>query len=60
MENYKGQQQNFMGSTGLQEAAKRVTEIVSISELSSYRKLTHMTVKETNRYTQQFLCGHGL
>jgi hypothetical protein len=56
MKNYKGQWENFRGSVGFQEAAEQVTDIVDIFELSFCRELTDMTVKETNRYTQQFLC----
>jgi hypothetical protein len=60
MENYKGQWENFMGSVGLQGAAKQMTEIMDVFELFFCRELTDMIVKETNRYTEQFLCEREL
>jgi hypothetical protein len=60
MENYKGQQENFMGSVGYKGAVKYVTEIVEVSKLFFSRELTDMIVRETNRYAGQLLCRHKL
>jgi hypothetical protein len=49
-----------MGSVGPQGAAKHATEIADVFEQFFCRKLPDMIVKETNRYAEQFLCGHEL
>jgi hypothetical protein len=53
-EDYKGQQENFVGSVASQGAIKHVMEIVEVSDLFFSRELTDIIVRETNRYTGQF------
>jgi hypothetical protein len=57
MNNYKGQMENFKGSVGPQGAAEEVTEIVDILKLFFNSELDDTIVEETNRYTEQLLCG---
>jgi hypothetical protein len=49
-----------MGSVGPQGPAKDVMEIVDIFELFFSKELIDTIVRETNRYTEQFLCGREL
>jgi hypothetical protein len=60
MQNYKGQRENFTGTVGAQGPAKGVMEIVDIIELFFIKELIDTIVRETNRYTEQFIRGHEL
>jgi hypothetical protein len=46
-----------MGSVGPQGPAKDIMEIVGIFELFFSKELIDTTVRETNRYAEQFLVG---
>ena len=60
MENYKGQREHFLGSSGPQNDAKNENIAVKIFKLFFADELIELIVRETNTYAQQKIGAKGV